>query len=180
MGQARGRRSDAVSGHAADRRRAVVLALVAGAVGALCWLPTGIAPLLPLCFFFMGRALRHTRSRRDAVVAGTAFGIALYAVGSHFLLALLQFSWLAVAFYGASIASILPASIAEAWGAVVLEEFGGLPRSLGFGVIYVLFEKLRTTTEMAFPADLFAHAFGKVPEGLGWAPWIGQIGRAHV
>ncbi len=157
------------------RRRAVGLALAAGATGALCWLPTGLAPLMPLCFFFMARALRGA-TRRDAVWIGAAFGVSMYAVASHFLLALLQYSWLAVAFYGAAIASIVPSTILEAWGAVALEERAGLPRGIGFGVLYVLLEKSRTLTELAFPADLFSHAYGAAPAGLGWAPWIGPFG----
>ncbi|MCU0254518.1 MAG: apolipoprotein N-acyltransferase [Acidobacteria bacterium] len=158
------------------RGRALALAAAAGTLIALCWLPTGLAPVMPLSALLMMRALRAAESRRDAALLGLAFGLLRYAVASHFLLALLRFSGLAVPFYLMAISFILPLAVLEAWGAMVLERWTGLPRSVGFGLLYVVFEKLRTVSDLSFPADLLAHGFGTNPSFLAFAPWFGPFG----
>jgi len=51
----------------------------------------------------------------------------------------------------------------------------GFP-GVGFGLYYVAFEKLRTTTDLSFPADLLAHGFGTNPSFLAWTPYYGPFG----
>ncbi len=158
------------------RGRAFALAAAAGTLIAVGWLPTGLAPLMPLSALLMMRALRGIDSRRDAVRLGLVFGTLEYAVASHFLLALLRYSGLAVALYLMAIAFILPLAMLEAWGALVLEQRARLPRTVGFALLYVAFEKLRTVSDLSFPADLLAHAFGTNPSFLAWTPFLGPFG----
>jgi apolipoprotein N-acyltransferase len=149
---------------------------VAGATGGLCWLPYGFAPLLPLVFVLVLRAMRLIQSGGDAVRLGLAFGAVRYAVAAHFLLALYRYSPLAIVFYLLAIAFILPLAVLETRGALALERRTGLPRTLGFGLIYVVLEKVRTLGDIAFPADLLSHAYGTHPAFLAWAPVIGPYG----
>lgn len=157
-------------------RRTVAMAAASGALIALCWLPTGLAPLLPLSLLGMMRALRRCETGKDAIVLGLVFGALRYAVASHFLLALLRYSLLAVPFYLMAIAFILPLAVVESRGALALERRLGVPRSIGFGILYVACEKLRTLTDLSFPADLLAHSYGTDPAFLGWAPMLGPHG----
>jgi apolipoprotein N-acyltransferase len=108
---------------------------------------------------------------------GLAFGAARYAVAAHFLLALCRYSApLGIAVYLLSILYILPSAVVEAWGAFVLERRCGLPRSLGFALLYPLTEWVRTFGDLSFPADDLAHAFGRQPAWLALAPWTGPFG----
>jgi apolipoprotein N-acyltransferase len=75
-----------------------------------------------------------------------------------------------------AIAFILPLAVLEAWGAMVLEQRARLPRTVGFGLLYVAFEKLRTVSDLSFPADLLAHGFGTNPSFLAWTPYYGTFG----
>ncbi len=153
------------------------MAALAGVGAALCWLPTGLAPLFPLVFLLMARALRRVESGRDALLVGLVFGALRYAASAHFLLALTRYSVpVGVAFYLLAILSILPIAALEGSGALFLERRLGVPRGLAFGLIYVLGEKLRTLGDLSFPADHLAHAFGTDPAWLGLAPFVGPFG----
>lgn len=158
------------------QRKAMLLAAGAGAFGALAWLPTGLAPLLPLAFLGMIRALGAAESGGHAVRLGLVFGAVRYAVASHFLLALLRYSPLAIVFYLLAILFILPMAILESWGAWFLERRFRLPRAVGFVLIFALMEKLRTIGDLSFPADLIPHAFGTAPVFLALGSVAGPLG----
>lgn len=159
------------------RRRIVLWSAAAGAWAAVCWLPLGLAPLFPIAFVIAMRGLEFVEDGRDAVAFGVANGIARYAVAAHFLLALTRYSVpLGVVFYLMAIAYIVPFAILEAWGAFTLERRAGLPRYLGFGLIWALMEHVRTLGDVSFPADLVPHAFGTHPAFLAWNDVIGPVG----
>jgi apolipoprotein N-acyltransferase len=159
------------------RLRLVLWASAAGAFGATCWLPLGLAPLLPLNFVLAMRGLRRIESGRDAVLFGLANGAARYAVAAHFLLVLTRYSVpLGIAFYLLAIAYILPFAVLEAWGCWRLERHFRLPRVVGFALLWSLLEKVRTLGDVSFPADLVPHAFGTAPAWLAWNDWIGPVG----
>jgi apolipoprotein N-acyltransferase len=159
-----------------QRRVGLAFPVIAGIAGGLCWLPLGLAPLLPVACFLAMRGLRRVNTGREAVVFGLVFGAVRWAVAGHFLLALLRFSPLAIVFYLLAILYVLPFSVLESWGAVSLERRCGLPRSIGFGLLYVTLEWVRTLGEISFPADQLAHAFGDRPEWLAWSSWTGPFG----
>jgi apolipoprotein N-acyltransferase len=159
-------------------RAPLLLAAGAGLLWALCWLPTGLAIVFPVFFFCVARALRSAESGRDAVLIGLVQGLVRHAAAGHFMLALLRFSGFGIAFYLLMVAYILPFAVLETWGAFVLERRTGLPRGLLFCVLYVVLEKARTMTDVAFSADLVAHGFGLTPAALAWSPWIGPFGVA--
>ena len=159
-----------------ERGRTLATAGAAGAAAALCWLPFGLAPLFPLAFVLAMRGLRRVRTPGEAVRFGLVFGAARYAVAAHFLLALLAHSPLAIGIYFMAILFILPFGILEAWGALALERYARLPRSIGFGALYVIGDWLRTLGDLSFPADRIEHAFGTNPAWLAPAPWVGAIG----
>lgn len=157
-------------------RSTSLLALLSAALAGLCWLPTGLAPLLPLAFLGMMLALGRARSGKEAARLGLILGAARYAVAAHFLLALLYYSPLAFVFYILAILFILPMAVLETWGAWFLERRLSLPRPVGFALIWTLMEKLRTVGDLSFPADLAAHCFGSAPAFLAWADFIGPFG----
>lgn len=159
-----------------ERGRILVTAGAAGAAAALCWLPFGLAPLFPLAFVLAMRGLRRVRTPGEAVRFGLVFGAARYAVAAHFLLALLAHSPLAIGIYLMAILFILPFGVLEAWGALALERRLRLPRSIGFGALYVIGDWLRTLGDLSFPADRIEHAFGTNPAWLAPAPWVGAFG----
>ncbi len=153
--------------------------LQAAASGALCglgWLPLGLAPLFPLEMLPMMLALRSATTMRQAARLGLVFGAMRYIVASHFLLALMSYSWLAVAFYLMAICYILPSALLEACGAYWSERRLGLPRNLVFGLLYALTEWIRTQGDLSFPADLLAHAFGSAPSLTRFSAWTGPVG----
>jgi apolipoprotein N-acyltransferase len=122
------------------------------------------------------RGLRRVGTGREAAIFGLLFSAARFAVASHFLLALLSHSPLAIAFYALSILSILPWGLLEGWGAFRLEQRSGLPRTVGFGLLYTVGEWARTLGDLALPADLLAHAFGTGPAWLGLSGILGPFG----
>jgi apolipoprotein N-acyltransferase len=169
----------AASGDAASvqvRRRALALAAGGGAAFGLCWLPFGLAPFVPLAFLAMMLGVREARTARQALGLGALCEAIRYVVGAHFLLALLAYSPLAVAFYLITIVYIVPAGMLTWWGAFRLESWTGLPRPVGLALLYVLCEKLRSIGDLSFPADLTDHAFGTNPSFLAWSAWIGPFG----
>lgn len=162
-----------------ERRRTVLLrawALAGGTGAALCWLPLELAPVFPVAMLLAMRGLRRVRTPREAAIFGLLFSAARFAVASHFLLALLSHSLLAIAFYALAILSILPWGLLEGWGAYRLEQRGGLPRTVGFGLLYTVGEWARTLGDLALPADLLSHAFGTSPGWLGLSGFVGPFG----
>jgi apolipoprotein N-acyltransferase len=157
-------------------RRSYVFATVAGVIGGSGWLPFGLAPLIPVSFLLEMLALRDVSCMRDAVRIGLTFGTVRYLVASHFLLALVSYSWLAVLFYLMAVGYILPFALLESCGAFWSERKAGLPRSLGFGMLYTFGEWLRTQGDMSFPADLLSHAFGYSPSFTRFSAWTGSAG----
>ena len=152
------------------------LAALSGAGIGLGWTVPFLAPLLPVAWFGFLRALARARSGRDAVRLGLAFGAGKYIVGSHFLLVLIRYSPLAIVFYLLAIVYILPFSVLEGGGAYALERRTGVPRSIAYAVLWVVSEKLRTLTDLAFPADLMAHGYAGAPAFLGLASLVGTFG----
>lgn len=149
----------------------------AGALYALCWLPLGISPLLPIALAMLIRGVETARRPREAVLCGLAQGVAQYAVGAHFFIALARYSWpAALALYAIVIAQILPYTVLQAWGAYALERRTGLPRWAGLGLLWTLFEYVRTLGDVSFPADLVSNVFGTYSGWLAWSPWIGPYG----
>ncbi|MDQ7087170.1 MAG: apolipoprotein N-acyltransferase [Acidobacteriota bacterium] len=139
------------------------------------WLPFGLAPFYWVAFLLFLIPFRRARDGRDAVKLGLAMGFARYAVSAHFLLALLRYSPLAIVFYLLAIAYILPFAVLEAWGSFWLERRTGLPRAVGFGLIWVILEKVRTLSDLSFPADLLAHGMGASPDWLAITAWTGPF-----
>ena len=159
-----------------SRRRALLLAASGGAAFGLCWLPFGLAPAIPLAFLAMMLGVREARTARQALWLGALCEAIRYVVGAHFLLALLAYSPLAVAFYLITIVYIVPAGMLTWWGAYRLEGWTGLPRPVGLALLYTLCEKLRSVGDLSFPADLTDHAFGTNPSFLTWSRWVGPFG----
>ena len=162
--------------HPSPRGKIVLIAAVAGAVIALCWLPLGFAPLAPAAFLLALRGLRKVDSAREALVFGGTYGIARYAVASHFLLSLLRYSALAIVFYLLAILFILPFGLLEGWGAFRLEKALGLPRAVGFAILFSVGEWLRSLGDLSLPADLLAHGFGSSPAWLFFSSVTGPYG----
>jgi apolipoprotein N-acyltransferase len=173
---ANGSRNEGSESAPAARRRAAWQAAAGGGLFGLCWLPFGLAPLVPLAFVLMMLGLRGARSARQALGLGALCEAIRYVVGAHFLLALLAYSPLAVFFYLATIVYIVPMGMLSWWGAFQLERWTGLPRPAGLALGYTLFEKLRSVGDLSFPADLTDHAFGTNPSFLAWSDWIGPFG----
>ncbi len=157
------------------RPRLARLAVAGGVAAALCWMPLGLAPLMPLAWLLALRGLRHAANGREAVRFGLIFGAVRYAVAGSFLLALVSYSWLGILLYLLAVAFVLPFSATECWAALWLERRSGLPRPFGYAIVYTLFEKLRTLGELSFPADLLAHGYGTHPAWLAWTPWTGPF-----
>lgn len=158
------------------RAALVVRAAAAGTLAGLFWLPLGLAPLFPLAMVLAIRALRQAESGDDAARFGLAFAAARYAVASHFLLALLRYSPLAIAFYLLAILFVLPWGFLEGWGSLRMETRWGIPRELGFGMLYALGEWVRSLGDLSLPADQLAHAFGSAPAWLGVGRFVGPFG----
>jgi len=156
--------------------RALAFAAGGGAAFGLCWLPFGLAPLVPFAFLSMMLGVREASTASQALWLGALCEAMRYVVGAHFLLALLAYSPMAVAFYLITIVYIVPAGMLTWWGAFRLESWTGLPRPVGLALLYVLCEKLRSIGDLSFPADLTDHAFGTNPSFLAWSAWIGPFG----
>lgn len=157
------------------RQKIIVFAAAGGALGGLAWLPLGLAPALPLVFMIVLLGLREVENARDAVVHGVAFGLVRYAVAAHFLLALIHYSPLAIVFYAIACLFIVPYALMESVGSLWLERRCGVPRGVGYAVLYALGEFLRTLGDLSFPADLLAHAFGTAHSWLAWTGWAGPF-----
>ena len=156
-----------------SRTRLVLLAAVGGVLGALCWLPFHLAPLMPLAFVPAMRGFRLARSPREAVYFGLAFGVGFYTVAGHYVAALVTYSWIALILYTIQTLYFLPFVTVEAWGAFWIERRVGLPRTFGFALLHSLFEWTRTLGDLTDPADMYAHAFGTHPAWLVWSSWTG-------
>ena len=146
-----------------------------GAWMALCWLPFGLAPLMPIGAALAILGIRSARTRGEAWKAGLVFGAMRYMVASQFLLSLVSHSWTALFFYPMAIASVLPWAWGETALAWWLDRRFGLDRGIGLCITYALSERLRTIGDTSFPADLLSHAFGDTPAWMSWNPWIGPF-----
>ena len=151
------------------------LAVAAGLLDGLCWLPLGLAPIAPAFAFFWFRALRAARTRRDALAVGFWFGVVRYAVAGHFILSLVRHSPLAIVLFGLYVAYIVPFALLESWGAFTL----GRRTRIGAGVwgtlLFALLEWTRTLGELSFPADLVAHDPASIPAWMSWSRWLGPF-----
>lgn len=157
-------------------RRRLLLAALSGALIGVGWMPLGLAPTLPLAFLPFLRALRGSVSMRQAVWLGIAAGTTEYLVASHFLLALMSYSWLAVAYYLMATCYILPYSLLASCGSLWLDRRAGLPRGLGYGLLFTAGEWLRSVGDLSFPADPVAHAFGTAPAMTRFTSVTGPLG----
>ncbi|MFN7964386.1 MAG: apolipoprotein N-acyltransferase [Acidobacteriota bacterium] len=157
-------------------RRAYWLSIAAGVVGGSAWLPTGLAPFIALVMMAQILALRDARTMRHALRLALVFGVVRYLTASHFLLALIAYSPLAIAFYLMATCFILPFSILESCGAFWLHRYTGFPRGLAFALLYVFGEWLRTLGDLSFPADLLSHAFGTAPSLTRFSAYTGPYG----
>jgi len=132
--------------------------------------------LAPAAFLLALRGLREVGSGREALLFGGIYGTARYAVASHFLLSLLRYSPLAIVFYLLAILFILPFGLLEGWGAFRLEQVFGLPRAVGFAILFSLGEWLRSLGDLSLPADSLAHGFGSSPSWLFFSSVTGPYG----
>ncbi len=149
-----------------------------GALIALCWIPSGLAPLLPLAAFLVLRGAAGVRTMRQAVAFGVIGALAYEGIAAHFLLVLMRYSWLAFALYPMTVAYYVLYWIGLFTGALLLERRVGLPRRVGLVLLWPLLEALRTASDASFPADLLAYTFGTNPAWLSWLPWIGPFGMS--
>jgi apolipoprotein N-acyltransferase len=161
-------------------RTGYLLVTLAGILGALCWLPTGVSIVFPVYAFLFFRGLRCARTGGEAFRIGLFFGVSRYLVAAHFLLALMRYSPLAVIFYLLSVVFILPFALAETYGAFWMERWTGLSRIVWASLIYSLMEWLRTLGDLSFPADLATHGLGTIPAWLSWMGWTGPFGMTFV
>lgn len=153
--------------------RIIVLGAAGGALGALCWLPFGLAPVLPLALLPAAMAARTARSGADAVRIGLAYGVSTHVVGAHYVLALVSYSPLAVLIYLLDILYAVPFAVLAFWGAHRLERAGGLPPATGLLLAVPIVEWTKTLGDASVPSDLVAHAFGTNPAWLAWTAWTG-------
>jgi apolipoprotein N-acyltransferase len=150
------------------------LAAIAGSLTGLFWQPIGLGPLLPLTFVIAFRGLRLVGTTRQAILFGLVFAASRYAVGAHFLLALVRYSYLGILLYLFTILFIAGFGVVESWGAWWFERSCGVPRALTFGVLYTILQRLRTVGDFSLPADDLAHAMPA--PWLAWTPWTGHLG----
>lgn len=159
--------------------RASALAVAAGGLLiACCWIPTGLAPLLPVAAFLVIRGATGAQTMRQAVALGLVGALAFEGVAAHFLLVLMRYSSLAFALYPMTVAYYVLYWIALFAGTFLLERRFGLSRRLGLVFLWPLLELLRTASDASFPADLLAYAYGTNPAWLSWTPWIGPFGMS--
>lgn len=121
-------------------------------------------------------ALSKTTSGRDALRCGVVFEATKYIIASHFLLSLLQFSPLGFVFYLMAILYGAVWGLLAFWGSYRMERASGMSGILFFPVFYMVLEKVRSLTDLSFPADLLAHCFGTQPAFLAWTRWTGTYG----
>lgn len=151
----------------------MTLGLVAGVWSATLWLPFGLELLHPLAFLPLFLAFERIEGARSAALLGAVFLGARFAFGAHFFFALLSYSPLAVIFWLmlVAIAAFSGAlMLLVAWG---LAARAGVARALALVFSYTLFEWLRSTGPLGFPADAVAHAFGTFPAWLSFTAWLG-------
>ncbi len=174
-----GNASTRPTGTAESFPRASALTLAAGgALLATCWIPTGLAPLLPVAAFLVLRGARGMQTMRQAVAFGAIGALAYQGIAAHFLLVLMRYSWLAFALYPMTVAYYVIYWIALFTSALFLERRFGLPRRLGLVLLWPLLEMLKTASDASFPADLLAYTFGTNPAWLSWMPWTGPYGMS--
>ena len=169
-------RSDPPAAHSRSRlttNHLVLMGCLSGAFTALCWLPLGFSFLMPLAMVPAMRALRLLSRPRDAILFGIGFETALHAVGAHYILALLKFTWFAPLLLALDIGYQLPFAAATAWGAFWIGRRAAFPPSFAFVLIYSAMEWVRTKGALSNCADLMTHAFGTHPQWLAWTPWTG-------
>jgi apolipoprotein N-acyltransferase len=130
---------------------------------------------MPLGLAFVVAALGLARSGREALIVGICFGAARYLVAAHFILYLMRYSPLALAFYLLAVAFVLPFALLESGGAYLLAKRSRMPRGIALGLIYGLGEHLRTLGDLSFPGDLGAHGFGQYPLLLEWTRFTGPF-----
>lgn len=159
--------------------RASALPVAAGsALLACCWMPTGLAPLLPVGAFLVLRGARGVQTMRQAMAFGLIGALAYQGIAAHFLLVLMRYSWLAFALYPMTVAYYALSWIALFTAALFLERRFGLSRRLGIVLLWPLLERLKTASDASFPADLLAHTLGTNPAWLSWTPWVGPYGMS--
>jgi apolipoprotein N-acyltransferase len=151
----------------------VAYAAVGGAFAGFCWLPFGLAPLLPLAFLIALRGLRLVASSRDALLFGLVCGAFRHAVGGHYIVTLVTYSPLAILIYLLDISYVLPFAAMESWGAYAIERRTGIDRAIPFALLYTVLEWTRTVGDLSVPSDLLSHAFGTDPSWLAWSPVAG-------
>lgn len=149
--------------------------LVGAAVMTLGWLPLGAAFLAPLGAALLFVGLARVDSGRSALRFGVAVQVARFAVGAHFLLALVRHSPLGLLLYPAAMLYIVPYGAFEGWGAWQLEKRARLPRPAAYIALVMLSEFVRTRGELSFPADLHAHGLAHVPSLVAIARWGGPL-----
>lgn len=158
-----------------DRKRMLLWASAAGLLTALCWLPLGAAPLLPLALIPLFRGLRYIRRPLDAVLFALTLTTVGHLVGAHYIFALLKYSWLAPVISLLDIAFYVPFTIIGVLGAFWIERRTGLPRTIAFVLVYSPLEWLRTLSDLSLPTDQFAHVFSTHPQWLAFSPWTGPF-----
>lgn len=154
-------------------RRALVVAALAGALNSLCWLPFGLAPLIPVALLLAMRGLRMLERTRDAALFGAVFAAVRVAVGGHYILSLVTYSRLAPVLLAMDIAYYLPFDILLMCGALALERKARVPRTVAFALLYVALEWARTLGDLSNCSDTLAHGFGVQPSWLAWNSWAG-------
>ncbi len=157
------------------RLRLVLLAALAGLGFGLGWLPTGLAPLLPLALVPLLRGLRRAATGRDAALLGAVFAAARVVVGAHYILVLLTYSPLAIVLLVLDVLYFLPFDVLNAWGSIWIERRVGVPRTLAFAPVFTALEWARTQTDLSNGSAMIAHAFGVEPAWLAWSPWTGPF-----
>ncbi|MBP7146417.1 MAG: apolipoprotein N-acyltransferase [Acidobacteria bacterium] len=142
----------------------------------VCWSSGLLAPAIPIWMFLLFLAAAPLTTVRQAARLGAVSGLAQYAVGAHFQLALVAYSSLAVAIYLMTLLYIVPFAAGCLALAFWLERRTGVRRELGIALLFPLLEVFRAVSPLSLPADLTAHAFGRLPAWLAWSPWIGPYG----
>jgi len=164
--------------------RRLALALVAGLLSALAFAPFGLFPFLLFAFavlvLLIDGAQRGAHPRRDAMIAGWAFGFGhflagLYWVGYAFTVDAATHAW-QLPF----VAVLLPGGLAlfPAFACLLAALFWrpGFQRIFVFAAAYGIAEWLRGHVLTGFPWNLAAYAWGALPGVLQSAAVIGAYG----
>jgi apolipoprotein N-acyltransferase len=107
------------------------------------------------------------------MLVGLLYGPLYEAIAGYFLLALVSYSVLGVLIFLLACAYVAPFALVENGGAFWLEKRAGLPRAIGYVLLFTLGEKVRTVGDLSAPGDLTSHALGSHPAWLSWSSWGG-------